>query len=88
MKAVGFGLVAALLTFVLWFGLIVLIGHGSDSSPVGICGPTGPCGMMLFIMGLASPFVCLLTGILTGVLVFIFGVHKGSKPDIEEVGQK
>jgi hypothetical protein len=56
-QALIIGIVSAILTFFVWFGLIVLAGFFTDSGAFGICGPYGPCSGVLVIMFFALSVV-------------------------------
>ena len=55
-------LLGTVLSFVISYSLIFLVGYLTDSSPVGICGPFGPAGSLLLIMLLGSLPASILTG--------------------------
>jgi hypothetical protein len=86
MKAIVNGIAATILTFVLWFGLIVLIGFVTDSGPGGICGPTGSFGGILFYMVLLSPMIALFVGFF--VTINSVGKKSDSGKDVEADAEK
>jgi len=43
-------LLGTVLSFVVFYALILLLGYLTNSGAAGICGPFGPAGGMLFIM--------------------------------------
>jgi hypothetical protein len=63
LKTLGIAIATAILTFILWVGLIVLVSALTNSAPAGICGPAGPLGGILLLMVLTSPLVASAGGI-------------------------